>query len=123
MASNEIALSRILELGVPLSWQECVAIASEVTSLRAAGPALGQPHPRIDAESCVLTQRGDVRLPHPAEAQRPDADIQLLRALLAGREIPAELDEVVNNLRAARARGATATAATTGARARGCAGR
>lgn len=94
MASNEIALSRILELGVPLSWQECVAIASEVTSLRAAGQALGQPHPRIDAESCVLTRRGDVRLPHPAEAQRPDADIQLLRALLAGREIPAELEQL-----------------------------
>ncbi len=94
MASSEITVSRILELGVPLSWQECVAIASEVTSLRAAGPALGQPPSRIDAESCVLTQLGAVRLAHPAEAPQPDADLQLLRALLAGRTIPADLEQL-----------------------------
>ncbi len=94
MASSEITVARILELDVPVSWQECVAIAGEVTTLHAVGPALGQPHPRIDAESCVLTRRGDVRLPHPAEGPQPDADVQLLRALLAGREIPADLEQV-----------------------------
>ena len=94
MASSEITVARILELDVPVSWQECVAIAAEVATLRVAGPALGQPQPRIDAESCVLTRRGDVRLPHPAESSQPDADVQLLRALLAGREIPADLEQL-----------------------------
>ena len=94
MASSQITVSRILELDVPVSWQECVAIVGEVTTLRLAGPALGQPHPRIDAESCVLTRRGDELLPDPAEAEQPDADVQLLRALLAGREMPADLEQV-----------------------------
>ncbi len=62
--------------------------------MRVAGPALGQPHPRIDAESCVLTRRGDVLLPDPADADQPDEDVELLRALLAGREMPDDLEQL-----------------------------
>jgi hypothetical protein len=94
MASSQITVSRLLELDVPVSWQEAVAIVAEVEVRRLAAAALGSPAPRIDAESCVLTRRGDILLSTPTETGQSDAEVQLLRALLAGSEMPADLEQV-----------------------------
>jgi len=94
MTQSQISVARVLELDVPLSWQECVAIAGEVTILRAIGPSIGQRQVRIDTESCFLSQAGEVLLPIPAYSDVPLADLQLLRALLAGRDIPIELEQL-----------------------------
>lgn len=94
MAPSQISVSRVLELGIPVSWQEAVAIVGEVSTLRLAGPGPDQPPSRVDADSCFLTRRGAVLLPHPAATAQSDAEVELLRALLAGREMPAELEQI-----------------------------
>ncbi len=95
MDANEISVARLLELAVPVSWQEAVSIASEVSTERGAGPTLGQPPFRVTPESCLLTWRGDIVLGHGPHPDETDADVQLLRALLVGREIPNDLSELV----------------------------
>ena len=94
MIASQISVSRLLELGVPLSWQEAVAIAGEVAVLRAAGPGLDYEHVLVDADSCMLTATGDIELPRSSIDQPEDAEVQLLRALLAGRNIPSDLEAV-----------------------------
>src|SRR5688572_7017059 len=92
MIANQISVSRLLELDVPLTWQEAVAIAGEVAVLRAAGPGLDYERLVIDADSCMLTTTGEIELPRSSVEQPDDVEVQLLRALLAGRNIPGDLE-------------------------------
>lgn len=94
MVSRRISVSRVLELQVQVSWQEAVAIVGEVAARRGDSRAPGQPAPRIDPDACLLTPLGEVQLPFAAERDQPNADLEVLRALLAGREMPAELEAV-----------------------------
>ena len=91
MTASRISVSRVLELDVPFSWQEAVAIVGEVAALRVAGPALDG-HIRIEADSCLLTAGGAVELPRSSVEPAEDAEVQLLRALLVGRDIPDDLE-------------------------------
>ncbi len=81
----------MLELGVPLTWQEAVAVVHEVAILSVINATRGTPS-RIDADTCILTRRGDVELPQATDDVAPDAALQLLREMLAGRETPADLE-------------------------------
>jgi hypothetical protein len=92
MASHRISVRRVLELGVQVSWQEAVAVVHEVAILSVVNASRNGVPSRIDADSCILTRRGDVELPQTTDAARPDAPLQLLRELLTGRETPADLE-------------------------------
>jgi hypothetical protein len=91
MASHRISVRRVLELDVPLTWQEAVAVVHEVAIQSVINDTRGTPS-RIDADTCILTRRGDVELPQATDEARPDAALQLLRELLAGRETPPDLE-------------------------------
>jgi hypothetical protein len=91
MASHRISVRRVLELDVPLTWQEAVAVVHEVAIQSVINDTRGTPS-RIDADTCILTRRGDVELPQATGEPRPDAALQLLRELLAGRETPPDLE-------------------------------
>ena len=95
MASHRISVRRVLELDVPLTWQEAVAVTHEAVIVSLVNASRQGAPARIDVDSCFLTRRGDVELPHTAERDQPDAPWQLLRELLAGRETPADLEALV----------------------------
>jgi hypothetical protein len=95
MASHRISVRRVLELDVPLTWQEAVAVTHEAVIVSLVNASRQGAPARIDVDSCFLTRRGDVELPHTAEREQPDAPWQLLRELLAGRETPADLEALV----------------------------
>jgi hypothetical protein len=92
MASHRISVRRVLELGVLVTWQEAVAVVHEVAILSVVNASRNGEPSRIDADSCIITRRGDVELPQSTSEPRPDAPLQLLRELLAGRETPADLE-------------------------------
>ncbi len=77
-----------------MTWQEAVAVAHEVAILSVVVTSKTAKPPRIDAESCFLTRRGDVELPESTDVEQPDAVLQILRELLTGREIPDGLEAV-----------------------------
>ncbi len=92
MASHRISVRRVLELDVPFTWQEAVAVVHEVAILGVINATRNGVPSRIDADTCILTRRGDVELPQTTDVERPDAELQLLRELLTGRETPADLE-------------------------------
>ena len=92
MASHRISVRRVLELDVPFTWQEAVAVVHEVAILSVINATRNGVPSRIDADTCILTRRGDVELPQTTDVERPDAELQLLRELLTGRETPADLE-------------------------------
>jgi hypothetical protein len=94
MASHRISVRRILELGVLVTWQEAVAVVHEVAILSVVNASRNGVPSRVDADSCILTRRGDVELPQTTDQARPDAPLQLLRELLTGRETPADLESL-----------------------------
>lgn len=94
MPSTRISLRQVLDLHVPMTWQEAVAVAHEVAILSVVVTSKTAKPPRIDAESCFLTRRGDVELPESTDVEQPDAVLQILRELLTGREIPDGLEAV-----------------------------
>jgi hypothetical protein len=95
MASHRISVRRVLELDVPFTWQEAVAVVHEVAILGVINATRNGVPSRIDADTCILTRRGDVELPQTTDVERPDAELQLLRELLTGRETPPELEALV----------------------------
>lgn len=92
MAATQISLSRTLELGVTIAWQEAVALVEEVAQLEAIRRAKEQPPAALDEASVMIDVRGDVLLPVVTATERPDGELQLLRALLVGENIPADLE-------------------------------
>jgi hypothetical protein len=92
MASHRISVRRVLELGVLVTWQEAVAVVHEVAILSVVNASRNGVPSRVDADSCILTRRGDVALPQTTDQARPDAPLQLLRELLTGRDTPADLE-------------------------------
>lgn len=95
MVSRRIPVSRIIELQLRVSWQEAVAIAGEVDAQCADARAKGEAAPRVDPDACHVTPLGEVVLSLPAAGEAPHAPLDLLRALLAGREMPADLEAIV----------------------------
>jgi len=90
---ERISVAQVLELGVSITWQQAVAVTLDAWHAALNAHVREQPA-QLDAESCLLTVKGDVLLPRPAAVHRPDGAVQLLRAMLDGVEAPAELVEV-----------------------------
>jgi hypothetical protein len=95
MAAHRISVRRVLELDVPLTWQEAVAVTHEAVIVSLVHEARHGAPARIDVDACVLTRGGDVELPLAGPAGQPEAAWHLLRELLAGRETPADLEAMV----------------------------
>ncbi len=62
MAAHRISARRVLELDVPLTWQEAVAIAHEAVIVSLVHEARNGTPARMDVDACILTRGRDVAL-------------------------------------------------------------
>lgn len=94
MEPARISIARVLALGIPLSWEDAIAIAqgilleSDTALLMSGEQALVRP------DTCFITATGDVSTPHTDPSAPPDGTVDLLRQLLAGRETPPEVARI-----------------------------
>jgi len=88
MASSTISVARILQLRVPIAWQEAVEVASAADKLAASNPA------GITLGGCVLSEDGTVTLAQVPAATQMSA-LQLLGRMLQGQAAPPELRALV----------------------------
>ena len=88
MASGTISVARILQLRVPIAWQEAVEVAS------AADKLAGSDSGGITLAGCVLSEDGTVTLAQVPAATRMSA-LQLLGRMLQGQAAPPELRALV----------------------------
>jgi hypothetical protein len=95
MDSTRISIAQLLALDVPLAWQDAVAVAHEVAMLNDVSAAMNARPPLVTPETCYLTRTGEVELPETADTESPEAVTDLLRLMLAGREAPEALEDLV----------------------------
>ena len=91
MDTTRISVARLLALGVPLTWEDAVAVAQEAAMRCDIDAAMSGEPPLVSGDTCYVTTEGDVDLPVTTDVESPDAIKQLLRELLAGRDAPAAL--------------------------------
>jgi TonB family protein len=86
MTPDTISVARILELRVPIGWQEAVEVAAAARGAAASGKLL-------TLDGCRLSTKGIVELTGHTTRSRDAAisPLQLLRAMLDGQQAPAEL--------------------------------
>ncbi len=87
MASTTISIARVLQLGVPIAWQEAVEVA------RAAEAAAERHSRRLTVEGCIISTAGTVEVGSNG-TDRLGAGLtalQLLAILIEGQQAPAEL--------------------------------
>ncbi|MGD9904768.1 MAG: hypothetical protein AB7U83_14990 [Vicinamibacterales bacterium] len=81
MDGTRVTLARILELGVPLTWQDATALLIEAVR---QGPANGAAVVvAVTPDSCVVTRGGEVALADGAASAGPDAVLELAGPLIA----------------------------------------
>jgi hypothetical protein len=92
MSATSIPVARLLQLAVPVAWQEAVELAR---SAHEAAATAGVP---LVLEACVISTDGTVHIiPPPAGVQgHPLTLTDLLRLLLQGQDAPAELRALVD---------------------------
>lgn len=91
MDSTRISIARILALGVPLTWQDAVAVAQEAAMLSDVNAAMNTRPSLVTPETCFITRAGDLELPETTDLESPDAVADLLRAMLGDNEVPEPL--------------------------------
>ena len=87
MAPTTISIARVLQLGVPIAWQEAVEVA------RAAEATAERHSRRLTVEGCIISTAGTVEIGTNG-TDRLGADLsglQLLAILIEGQQAPAEL--------------------------------
>jgi periplasmic protein TonB len=86
MTTTAVSLARVLELNVPRSWNEVVAVALEAgEAMRLAGTA-------AEPDECFINRDGELRLDGGRRgADAAGAVTSLLASLLEGQSAPAEL--------------------------------
>lgn len=92
MSATSIPVARLLQLGVPIAWQEAVELARSAHQVAATA---GVP---LVLDACVISTDGTVHLipPPPGVAGLPLTITDLLGLLLQGQDAPAELRALVN---------------------------
>ena len=93
MSATSIPVARILQLGVPIAWQEAVELA------RAAHQAAESTGVPLLLDECVISTEGTVHLiPAPASSRPgpPLTVLGLLGILIHGQDAPAELRALVD---------------------------
>jgi periplasmic protein TonB len=92
--SFAIPVARVIELDVPRSWQEVVAVVME------AGEVARQGGSKLSAEGCLISTIGDLRLESVAGARLLGPEIavpSMLADLLEGQTAPEALRTLVNS--------------------------
>lgn len=91
MGPTWIPVARILELRIPVAWQEAVQVA------RAAFLASESRGRRLTLEGCQVSTDGQVRVGEQGTDRlgRALSELQLLRALLDGQKVPPELRDIL----------------------------
>jgi protein TonB len=86
MTSETISVARILQLRVPIGWQEAVEVAAAARGAAASGKLL-------TLDGCRLSTKGIVELTGHTTSSRDAgmSPLQLLRAMIDGQQAPAEL--------------------------------
>ena len=87
MTSETISVARVLQLRVPIGWQEAVEVTA---AARVVAASSGKP---ITVEACHLSATGVVELRSKTSGSKEAvvSPLQLLRAMLDGQQAPAEL--------------------------------
>lgn len=86
MTTTAVSLARVLELNVPRSWNEVVAVALE------AGEAMKLAGTAAEPDECFISRDGELRLDGGRRgADAAGAVTSLLASLLEGQSAPAEL--------------------------------
>ena len=97
-ATGSFSIAELLETDVPLDWREAVSIARRMCEAIAHHPAAGTHEYHLDPRQIEITEKGDVVV----EPGEPGTDPfvkqigRMLRALLEGREAPAQLRLLVS---------------------------
>lgn len=91
MDSTRISIARILALGVPLTWQDAVAVAQEAAMLSDVNAAMNSRPSLVTPETCFITRAGDLELPETTDIESPDGVAELLRAMLGDSDVPEPL--------------------------------
>jgi hypothetical protein len=92
MDSTRISIARILALGVPLTWQDAVAVAQEAAMLSDVNAAMNSRPSLVSPDTCFLTRAGDLELPETTDDESPEAVADLLRAMLGDSDVPEPLE-------------------------------
>jgi hypothetical protein len=93
MSATSIPVARILQLGIPIAWQEAVELA------RAAHQAAESAGVPLLLDECIISTEGTVHLiPAPASSRSgvPLTVLGLLGILIHGQDAPAELRALVD---------------------------
>ena len=96
MDTTRISVARLLALGVPLTWEDAVAVAQEAAMRCDIDAAMSGSPPLVSSNTCYVTPEGDLDLPVTTDVESPDAIKGLLRELLAGRNAPDALMALAN---------------------------
>lgn len=94
MDVTRLSVARVLELEVPISWQEAGALVFE--SVAKAQELGGSDSARVEPAGCLVTRGGEVVLVDGAARAHPEAMADLAIDLLAACETPGELGAAVN---------------------------
>ena len=91
MAPTRISVARLLQLRIPIAWQEAVEVARAADALSAVRGL------RVTLQDCSISTDGSVELATDGSDRigAPLSGLQLLRALLEGQSAPAELLAIV----------------------------
>ncbi len=87
MAATSISVARILQLRIPIAWQEAVAVAS------VSDTECGTHGTPLTLENCLISASGDLRLASDILSRPGESlsSMQLLEAMLDGQSAPPEL--------------------------------
>lgn len=94
MDTSRLSIARLLELDVPFEWQDAVAVVQEVAMLSDVHAAMYNRPSLVSLEHCYITRAGSIELPETTDVESPDAVPELLRVMLAGREVPEALEDL-----------------------------
>ena len=89
MDVTRLSIARVLELGVPVTWQEASAVVFE--SVDRAQQLGGSHTERVSPDCCLITRGGEVVLSEQAERTHPEVVAALAADLLRGCDEPGEL--------------------------------
>ena len=99
MDADRISIARLLAIGLPLTWQETVAVCRAAAVVNDVDSAMNDRPPLVSTDACFITRGGEVELPETADHESPEAVAHLLREMLEGREAPEALRALVRSHR------------------------
>ncbi len=91
MDTDRISIARVLALGVPLTWEDAVAVAHQAAMLIEVDSVMSDQPLLVTAESCLISRAGHLDCTSVTDQAAPDAVLTLLRRMLDGSDPPPEI--------------------------------